>query len=68
MVDILIDASNGEIFRITLADPSITRVAGPILKDLPELLRISDKQFLSYSSEQKRDLVKKFSAVKYDLP
>jgi hypothetical protein len=64
---VIIDDRTKELAKLTLMDPSVLHRPAPLSKeDLQQLLKISDKEFLAHSDEQRKNLIKRFAAVTYD--
>lgn len=61
-----IDGRNKGLIRIRLEDESVSQRPAGLIKNRDELLSISDQEFLSYTDQQREDLVKRFMAISYD--
>jgi hypothetical protein len=67
-VDIEIDGRTKTLLQLRLEDDSYSTRPIGLIKNLDELLKIRDEEFLNYSDQQKKDLVQRFAIKHYDLP
>jgi hypothetical protein len=65
-VTIVIDGRTKDLIELELHDNSVCHRPAPLIKNLDQLLRISDEEFQAYSEEQRKNLKKRFAAVTYD--
>jgi hypothetical protein len=65
IVEILISGCSGEFVAIRQEDVSYSRRPAELLKNTEGLLAISDEGFLTYSAQQRSNLVARFTAMKY---
>jgi len=65
VIDIQISGATGELLKLRQEDDSYSRRPASLIKDMDKLLAIPDEQFLKYSSEERSNLVVRFSAVSY---
>jgi hypothetical protein len=63
-----IDGRKGELLDFNIHDDTVSRRPVGLVKNLDELLRISDEQFLAYSAEDRKLLLLRFGAITYDDP
>jgi hypothetical protein len=65
VVDITIASDTRELLHLRQNDDSYSKRPFVLIKDMDKLLAIPDVEFLKYTSEQRSNLVVRFSAVTY---
>jgi len=65
VIDIQVSGSTGELLKLRQENISYSRRPDTLIKDVDELLAISDREFLSYSPSSRSNLIVRFAAINY---